>query len=182
MFAKFMQTAAAVAILATPALAAPDTITLAMVLEPPNLDPTGGAAAAIATARMIMLAKLPVRLRLLVPAVENAVSGNAFRPGDVLGVLTAEAPGARTFTREQAQAVGIRAFDAHFNGAIAGRAEHHAFRAGVYLRVVARNIAINMLRQGGNAVDAAIATAMALNADATEKVISVQEMHAQIKK
>lgn len=44
----------------------------------------GGAAAAIATARMIMLAKLPVRLRLLVPAVENAVSGNSFRPGDVL--------------------------------------------------------------------------------------------------
>lgn len=44
----------------------------------------GGAAAAIAAARMIMLAKLPVRLRLLVPAVENAVSGCAFRPGDVL--------------------------------------------------------------------------------------------------
>ncbi|WP_082767537.1 leucyl aminopeptidase family protein [Bosea sp. PAMC 26642] len=44
----------------------------------------GGAAAAIAAARMIMLARLPVRLRLLVPAVENAVSGNAFRPGDVL--------------------------------------------------------------------------------------------------
>lgn len=44
----------------------------------------GGAAAAIAAARMIMLAKLPVRLRLLVPAVENSVAGNAFRPGDVL--------------------------------------------------------------------------------------------------
>jgi leucyl aminopeptidase len=44
----------------------------------------GGAAAAIAAARMIMLAGLPVRLRLLVPAVENAVSGSAFRPGDVL--------------------------------------------------------------------------------------------------
>lgn len=44
----------------------------------------GGAAAAIAAARMIMLAKLPVRLRLLVPAVENAISGSAFRPGDVL--------------------------------------------------------------------------------------------------
>jgi leucyl aminopeptidase len=44
----------------------------------------GGAAAAIAAARMIMLAKLPVRLRLLVPAVENSVSGNSFRPGDVL--------------------------------------------------------------------------------------------------
>ncbi len=44
----------------------------------------GGAAAAIAAARMIMLAKLPVRLRLLVPTVENAVSGSSFRPGDVL--------------------------------------------------------------------------------------------------
>jgi leucyl aminopeptidase len=43
-----------------------------------------GAASAIAAARMIMAAKLPVRLRLLVPAVENAVSGAAFRPGDVL--------------------------------------------------------------------------------------------------
>ena len=44
----------------------------------------GGAAAAIAAARMIMLAKLPVRLRLIVAAVENAVSGSSFRPGDVL--------------------------------------------------------------------------------------------------
>jgi leucyl aminopeptidase len=44
----------------------------------------GGAAAAIAAARMVMLAKLPVRLRLLVPAVENAVSGSSFRPGDIL--------------------------------------------------------------------------------------------------
>jgi len=47
MFAKLMQAAAAAAMLAAPALAAPDSITLAMVLEPPNLDPTGGAAAAI---------------------------------------------------------------------------------------------------------------------------------------
>ncbi|MDP3601845.1 MAG: leucyl aminopeptidase family protein [Bosea sp. (in: a-proteobacteria)] len=44
----------------------------------------GGAAAAIAAVRMIMLAGLPVRLRLLVPAVENAVSGSSFRPGDIL--------------------------------------------------------------------------------------------------
>lgn len=44
----------------------------------------GGAAAAVAAARMIMQARLPVRLRLLVPAVENAVSGASFRPGDVL--------------------------------------------------------------------------------------------------
>jgi leucyl aminopeptidase len=44
----------------------------------------GGAAAAIAAAQMIMAAGLPVRLRLIVPTVENAISGNAFRPGDVL--------------------------------------------------------------------------------------------------
>jgi leucyl aminopeptidase len=43
----------------------------------------GGAAAAIGLAHMVMAAKLPVRLRLLVPAVENSVSGRAFRPGDV---------------------------------------------------------------------------------------------------
>ena len=35
-------------------------------------------------AAMVMDAKLPVRLRVLVPAVENAISGDAFRPGDVL--------------------------------------------------------------------------------------------------
>jgi leucyl aminopeptidase len=44
----------------------------------------GGAAHALALARLIMDAGLPVRLHLLVPAVENAVSGNSFRPGDVL--------------------------------------------------------------------------------------------------
>ncbi len=44
----------------------------------------GGAAATIGLASMIMDAGLPVRLRLLVPAVENSVSGSAFRPGDVL--------------------------------------------------------------------------------------------------
>ena len=44
----------------------------------------GGAAAALAAADMAMGAGLPIRLRLLIPAVENAVSGNAFRPGDVL--------------------------------------------------------------------------------------------------
>jgi len=44
----------------------------------------GGAAHAIALAGLIMQAKLPVRLTLLVPAVENAVAGNALRPGDVV--------------------------------------------------------------------------------------------------
>lgn len=44
----------------------------------------GGAANVLALAQMVMDAKLPVRLRLLVPAVENAVAGNAFRPGDIL--------------------------------------------------------------------------------------------------
>jgi len=44
----------------------------------------GGAAHAIALASLVMEAKLPVRLTLLVPAVENAVSGAAMRPGDVV--------------------------------------------------------------------------------------------------
>jgi leucyl aminopeptidase len=44
----------------------------------------GGAATAMAVASMVMAAGLPVRLRLLVPAVENSVSGNAFRPMDVV--------------------------------------------------------------------------------------------------
>ena len=44
----------------------------------------GGAATVLGLAHMIMAAKLPVRLRVLVPAVENAVAGNSFRPGDIL--------------------------------------------------------------------------------------------------
>ncbi|MEL6750776.1 MAG: leucyl aminopeptidase family protein, partial [Pseudomonadota bacterium] len=44
----------------------------------------GGAANVMALAHAIMDAKLPVRLRLIVGAVENAIAGNAFRPGDVL--------------------------------------------------------------------------------------------------
>ena len=44
----------------------------------------GGAAHVLGLASMIMEAKLPVRLRVLVPAVENAISGNAFRPMDVI--------------------------------------------------------------------------------------------------
>lgn len=44
----------------------------------------GGAAHALALASLIMGQGLKVRLHLLIPAVENAVSGNAFRPGDVL--------------------------------------------------------------------------------------------------
>jgi leucyl aminopeptidase len=44
----------------------------------------GGAAHALALTRLITLARLPVRLHLLVPAVENAVSGGAYRPGDIV--------------------------------------------------------------------------------------------------
>ena len=44
----------------------------------------GGAAVALALANMLMTAKLRARLRLLIPAVENAIAGNAYRPGDVL--------------------------------------------------------------------------------------------------
>lgn len=44
----------------------------------------GGAATVLGLAHMIMGLKLPVRLRVLIPAVENAVSAESFRPGDVL--------------------------------------------------------------------------------------------------
>ncbi len=45
----------------------------------------GGAAVALGLAQMVMDAGLPIRLRVLIPAVENSVSGRAYRPGDVLG-------------------------------------------------------------------------------------------------
>lgn len=45
----------------------------------------GGAAVALAVAQTIMDVKLPVRLRVILPMVENSISANAFRPGDVLG-------------------------------------------------------------------------------------------------
>src|SRR5581483_7445545 len=44
----------------------------------------GGAASALALGHMVMSARLDVRLRILIPAAENSISGNAFRPGDVL--------------------------------------------------------------------------------------------------
>ena len=43
----------------------------------------GGAATVLAIAHMVMDAKLDLRLRVLIPAVENSVSGTAYRPGDV---------------------------------------------------------------------------------------------------
>ncbi len=44
----------------------------------------GGAAHALGLAKLIMTQHLPVRLHLLIPAVENAIAGNATRPGDIL--------------------------------------------------------------------------------------------------
>lgn len=44
----------------------------------------GGAAHVLALARLIMQYKLPLRLMVLIPIVENSVSGNAYRPGDVI--------------------------------------------------------------------------------------------------
>lgn len=44
----------------------------------------GGAAHTMGLAYLIMANNLPIRLRLLIPAAENAVAGNAFRPGDVI--------------------------------------------------------------------------------------------------
>jgi leucyl aminopeptidase len=44
----------------------------------------GGAAVALTAARMIMALDLPVHLRVIIPIAENAIAGDAFRPGDVL--------------------------------------------------------------------------------------------------
>lgn len=44
----------------------------------------GGAANALALAHMVMARGLKIQLRVLIPAVENSISANAFRPGDVL--------------------------------------------------------------------------------------------------
>ena len=44
----------------------------------------GGAAHALALAQLVMAMKLPLRLQLLIPAVENAIAANAFRPGEVI--------------------------------------------------------------------------------------------------
>lgn len=58
-------------------------------IKPPNAmllmkKDMGGAASALALAHMIMALDLPIALRVLIPAAENSVAGNAFRPGDVL--------------------------------------------------------------------------------------------------
>ena len=44
----------------------------------------GGSATVLGLAQMIMALNLPLQLRVLIPAVENAVSGDSFRPGDIL--------------------------------------------------------------------------------------------------
>ncbi len=44
----------------------------------------GGAANVLGLAHMLMAGDTPIRLRVLIPAVENSVAGNAFRPGDIL--------------------------------------------------------------------------------------------------
>jgi leucyl aminopeptidase len=44
----------------------------------------GGSAAVLGLAHMIMATDMPIRLRVLIPAVENSVAGNAFRPQDIL--------------------------------------------------------------------------------------------------
>ena len=44
----------------------------------------GGAAIALALGQLVMRRELPVRLRVLLPTVENAIAGNAYRPGDIL--------------------------------------------------------------------------------------------------
>jgi leucyl aminopeptidase len=50
----------------------------------------GGAAHLLGLAKMVMDAGLPVRLRVLIPAVENSIDGNAYRPGDILTTMSGQ--------------------------------------------------------------------------------------------
>lgn len=64
-----------------------DTGGLALKLLPTMItmkDDMAGAATALALAKMIMAAQLPVRLRVLIPAVENAIGSRAYRPSDII--------------------------------------------------------------------------------------------------
>ena len=65
----------------------------------------GGAAHALALAGLVMDAGLPVRLHLLIPAVENSIAGDAMRPGDILrsrnGLDAVQAHGIKTGAHQQ---------------------------------------------------------------------------------
>ena len=69
----------------------------------------GGAASVMGVASMIMDARLPVRLHVLIPAVENAISGNAFRPGDIFALAQGPDGGDRQYRRGGASGAGRRA-------------------------------------------------------------------------
>jgi leucyl aminopeptidase len=60
----------------------------------------GGAANVLGLAHMIMDAKMPVRLRVLIPAVENSISGNAFRPATCCAAARASRSRSATPTRK----------------------------------------------------------------------------------
>jgi leucyl aminopeptidase len=60
------------------------TVGQAAAVEPRLVDLRWGEPGRPTLARLVMESRLPVQLRVLIPAVENAIAGNAFRPGDVI--------------------------------------------------------------------------------------------------
>ena len=69
----------------------------------------GGAATALALGHMIMAARLKVRLRVIVPAVENSISGASFRPRDVYTCAQRHQCGNRQYRRGRPADPGRRA-------------------------------------------------------------------------
>ncbi|MNS48776.1 hypothetical protein D3C72_813580 [compost metagenome] len=90
----------------------------------------------------------------LAPGCRNVLRANHFAA--VLPII-AHAVGSRIagenrihLACDQAQPVRVRPFDAHFDGAVAGRAKHHPFGTGVNFGIVPGNIVVNVAREGGD--------------------------------
>ena len=85
----------------------------------------GGAAHAIALAELVMARKLPLRITLLVPAVENAIGPNAFRPGEVVATRRASASKSTTPTPKAASCCAMRStYAAEQQAGAAARLRH----------------------------------------------------------
>ena len=127
----------------------------------------GGAACALGLADLIMRLRVPVRLRVLIPAVENSIGGAAYRPGDVLRsrkgltveVGNTDAEGRLVLADALAEADARAAGPPHRSRDADGRRAHGA-RSGAARRVLAeRRAAAGVAPAGGRRVRSGLAAA-----------------------
>ena len=107
----------------------------------------GGAATALALGHMIMSRGLKVRLRVLIPAVENSISGTAFRPRDIYTLAQGPDRRDRQYRRRRPAGARRRAGAGRRGEAGAGRRFRHADRRGAR-RARARHAALLHRRRG----------------------------------